>query len=95
MPFLVGLSRILPTPVRSLSNFFVMTSEIVRRVAIHILDQRFDTLCSLVPLLLTPPIFDTGHLHEFSYLPEKSFPGFFYGRENSDFDDYPRPAAAG
>jgi hypothetical protein len=51
-------------------------SEIVRRVAIHILDQRFDTLRSSVPLLLTPPIFDTGHLHELYILLKGHFQNF-------------------
>jgi hypothetical protein len=51
-------------------------SEIVRRVAVHILDQRFDTLRNSVPLLLTPQIFDTGHLHELYNLLKRHFRDF-------------------
>jgi len=38
--------------------------EIVERVAIHILDQRFDTLRELAPKLISGALFDAGHLHE-------------------------------
>ena len=39
-------------------------SEIIRRIAIHILNERFDVLRQSVPLLFTPAMFDSGHLHE-------------------------------
>ena len=39
-------------------------SEIVRRIAIHILNERFDVLRRSTPLLFTPAMFDSGHLHE-------------------------------
>lgn len=39
-------------------------AEIVRRIAIHVVNERFEALRPLVPLLITQEIFDRGHLHE-------------------------------
>jgi hypothetical protein len=51
-------------------------AEIVRRVAIYVLNARFDVLRSLTTLLFTPEIFDPGHLHELYVLLKARFPGF-------------------
>jgi hypothetical protein len=48
-------------------------SEIVRRIAIHLVDARFEALRSSVPLLLSPEIFDMGHLHELYVLLKDRF----------------------
>lgn len=39
-------------------------SEIVRRIAIHIINSRFETLRASVSLLFTSSMFRSGHLHE-------------------------------
>jgi hypothetical protein len=39
-------------------------SEIVERIVIHLIDQRFEALRELVPQLISPAFFDSGHRHE-------------------------------
>jgi hypothetical protein len=39
-------------------------AEIVRRITIHVINERFEALRCLVPLLFRQEIFDRGHLHE-------------------------------
>lgn len=51
-------------------------SEIVRRVAIHLLDERFEPLRTLVPRVLTPVMFESGHLHELYRLLKGHFAQF-------------------
>lgn len=45
-------------------GLFSSGSEIVERVAVHLVDQRFDALRSLVPNAISPSFFDSGHRHE-------------------------------
>jgi hypothetical protein len=47
--------------------------EIVVRVAIHILDQRFEMLRDLVPKAISPALFDAGHRHELHHFLEHHF----------------------
>ena len=51
-------------------------SEIVRRIAIHVLNERFDVLRQSVSLLFTPAMFDSGHLHELHRLLKAHFAQF-------------------
>jgi hypothetical protein len=51
-------------------------SEIVRRIAIHVLNERFDMLRQSVSLLFTPAMFDSGHLHELYGLLKAHFAQF-------------------
>lgn len=48
-------------------------SEIVERVAIYIVDQRFEVLRSSVPSAIRPALFDTNHLHELYQLLKNHF----------------------
>ena len=48
-------------------------AEIVERVAIHILDQRFGALRDLVPKAISPALFDAGHRHELHLFLEHHF----------------------
>jgi len=50
--------------------------DIVRRIAIHVLNERFEALRCLVPLLFRPEIFDTDHLHELYVLLKAHFQRF-------------------
>ena len=45
-------------------GLFRSGSEIVERVAVHLIDQRFEALRSMVPNALSPSFFDSGHRHE-------------------------------
>ena len=45
-------------------GLFDSGAEVVERVAIHILDQRFETLRELVPKAISSALFDDGHRHE-------------------------------
>jgi len=47
--------------------------EIVERIAIHILDQRFEALRDLVPNAISPALFDAGHRHELHLFLEHHF----------------------
>jgi hypothetical protein len=51
-------------------------SEIVRRIVIHVLNERFDVLRQSVSLLFTPAMFDSGHLHELYRLLKAHFAQF-------------------
>jgi hypothetical protein len=51
-------------------------SEMGRRVAIHTVNERFDSLHGSVPLLFRPEIFDTAHLHELYVLLKGRFRQF-------------------
>jgi hypothetical protein len=48
-------------------------AEIVERIAIHILDQRFEALRDLVPIAISPARFDAGHRHELHLFLEHHF----------------------
>ena len=48
-------------------------AEILERVAIHILDQRFGALRDLVPKAISPALFDAGHRHELYLFLEHHF----------------------
>lgn len=54
-------------------------SEIVPRIAIHVLSERFDELRQSVSLLFTPAMFDSGHLHELYGLLKAHFAQFTEG----------------
>jgi hypothetical protein len=54
-------------------------AEIVRRVAIHVLNERWDVLRSLLQKVIEPGFFDNGHLHELY--------GLLRGRFSSFTDD--------
>ena len=45
-------------------GLFRSGSEIVERVAVHLIDQRFEALRSMVPNALSPSFFNSGHRHE-------------------------------
>jgi hypothetical protein len=47
--------------------------EIVERVVVHILDQRFQALADLVPKAISPTLFDAGHRHELHLFLEHHF----------------------
>ena len=51
-------------------------AEIIRRIAIHVLNVRFDALRSSAELLFRPEIFDAGHLHELYVLLKTRFQSF-------------------
>ncbi|HBP88464.1 MAG TPA: hypothetical protein DD706_12285 [Nitrospiraceae bacterium] len=38
--------------------------EIIRRIGIHVLDQRWDKLGELLTPIISPQLFDAGHIHE-------------------------------
>jgi hypothetical protein len=48
-------------------------AEIVERIAVHILDQRFEALRDLVPKAISPALFDAGHRHELHLFLEHHF----------------------
>jgi len=50
--------------------------EIVRRIAIFVMDQRWATLCELYRDALGPQLFDSGHIHELYHLLEGRFEVF-------------------
>lgn len=54
-------------------NLLSSGAEILQRVAIHILDQRFDALRELVPKVISPALFDAGHRHELHLFLEHHF----------------------
>jgi hypothetical protein len=45
-------------------SLFASGEEIVERIAIHILDQKFGELRDLAPKAISPALFDAGHRHE-------------------------------
>ncbi len=47
--------------------------EIVERIAIHILDRRFDVLRIVVPKAISPALFDAAHKHELYHLLKNHF----------------------
>jgi hypothetical protein len=47
--------------------------EVVERVAVHIVDQRFEALRDLVPKAISPALFDAGHRHELHHFLEHHF----------------------
>ena len=49
---------------RYVEGLFNSGSEIVERVAIHLVNQRFETLRSLAPKVISSSFFDSGHRHE-------------------------------
>jgi hypothetical protein len=51
-------------------------SEIVERIAIHLVDKRFDSLRNLVSKALSPAFFDSGHRHELYLLLKAHFRKF-------------------
>jgi len=51
-------------------------SEIVERVAVHLIDQRFETLRHLVSKAISSLFFDSGHLHEVYRLLKNHFQQF-------------------
>jgi len=50
--------------------------DILRRIAIHMLDRRFDKLRELILPALTPELFNFGQLHEVYLLLQNHFPAF-------------------
>jgi hypothetical protein len=61
-------------------------AEIVRRIAIHVVDRRFDRLRSLVPKLLSSVVFDSGLLHELYLLLSSHFPKFSEAERSATLD---------
>jgi hypothetical protein len=61
------------SPGRFIERLLTDDSEIVRRIAIHLLDARFEPLRHSVRLLLRPEIFHAGHLHELYVLLKAHF----------------------
>lgn len=51
-------------------------TEIVRRIGIHLLNQRWNTLKDIYPTVLDSNLFDQGHLHEFYGLLNNHFAMF-------------------
>jgi hypothetical protein len=61
-------------------------SQIVERVAIHLLDQRFERLRKLIPQCLSPAFFDSGHRHELRLLLKNHFPQFSEAEKSTTLD---------
>jgi hypothetical protein len=57
-------------------------AEIVRRIGIHVLSQRWAVLKSLYPVVLSPRLFDAGHVHE------------LYGLLRAHFSEFTEPEKA-
>lgn len=67
-------------------NLFDSGSEIVERVAIHLVDQRFETLRALVPKAISPAFFDSGHRHELHLFLKSHFQQFTEAEKAATLD---------
>ena len=54
-------------------GLLVSDSQILRRIGIHVLDQRWDDLRTVYATVLGPQLFDHGHLHELYALLRRHF----------------------
>ncbi len=73
-------------------------SEIVERVAIHLVDQRFEILKKLVTNTISPSFFDSGHLHELYLLLKNHFRQFTKDAQAATLDairNLPQPDGNG
>jgi hypothetical protein len=61
-------------------------SEIVERVAIHLVDQRFETLRALVPTEISPAFFNSGHRHELHLFLKSHFQQFTEAEKAATLD---------
>jgi hypothetical protein len=61
-------------------------SEIVERVAIHLVDQRFEALRGLVPKAISPSFFDSGHRHELHLFLKNHFRQFSLDEKTATLD---------
>ena len=68
-------------------------SEIAERVAVHLVDQRFEALRELAPKLITPALFDFGTSARASPLSQGSFQPTRRGRTDGYACRHSRPAA--
>jgi hypothetical protein len=67
-------------------ELFASGSQIVERVAIHLVDQRFEALRSFVPKAIYPAFFDSGHRHELHLFLENHFQGLSEHEKNGILD---------
>ena len=75
-------------------GLFRSGSEIVERVAVHLIDQRFEALRSMVPNALSPSFFDSGHRHELYLFLKSHFKHFTEVEKTATLDairDLPLP----
>ncbi len=76
------LSKALPF----IENLFSDKEEIVRRIAIYVLNQRWDALHGLYSSVLGPRLFDNGHLHELHGLLRDYFHEFIEEQKTATVD---------
>lgn len=60
--------------------------EIVERVAVHLVDQRFEALRGLVPKVISPSFFDSGHRHELHLFLNNHFQHFTEEEKTATLD---------
>jgi hypothetical protein len=66
-----------------LTPLFKDNLQIVRRIAIHVLDRRFQKLASLYGKIVDASLFDRGHLHEMYHFLRNNFKGALRCRRGS------------